>query len=100
MAKSGTRKAVCPGSFDPVTFGHLDVFARAAEQYDHVTVAVLQNSTKAGLFTMEQRIEMITECVKPYPNIVVDTFHWIACRLLQGQRNQRNFQGTSSRIGL
>jgi pantetheine-phosphate adenylyltransferase len=60
MAKSGTRKAVCPGSFDPVTFGHLDVFARAAEQYDHVTVAVLQNSTKAGLFTMEQRIEMIT----------------------------------------
>ena len=74
MAKSGTRKAVCPGSFDPVTFGHLDVFARAAEQYDHVTVAVLQNSTKAGLFTMEQRIEMITECVKPYPNIVVDTF--------------------------
>ena len=74
MAKNGIRKAVCPGSFDPVTFGHLDVFARAAEQYDHVTVAVLQNSTKAGLFTMEQRIEMITECVKPYSNIVVDTF--------------------------
>ena len=74
MSKDKVRKAVCPGSFDPVTFGHLDVFARAAEQFDHVTVAVLQNSTKAGLFTMDQRIEMITECVKPYPNIVVDTF--------------------------
>ena len=69
------KKAVCPGSFDPVTFGHLDVFERAAEQFDHVTVAVLQNSTKSGLFSMEQRIEMITECVKPYPNIIVDSFH-------------------------
>jgi len=58
------KKAVCPGSFDPVTFGHLDVFERAAEQFDHVTVAVLHNGTKSGLFSMEQRIEMITECVK------------------------------------
>ncbi len=74
MSRDNIRKAVCPGSFDPVTFGHLDVFARGAEQFDHVTVAVLQNSTKTGLFTMEQRIEMITECVKPYSNIVVDTF--------------------------
>jgi len=69
------KKAVCPGSFDPVTFGHLDVFERAAEQFDHVTVAVLHNGTKSGLFSMEQRIEMITECVKPYPNIIVDTFN-------------------------
>ena len=69
------RKAVCPGSFDPVTLGHLDVFARAANQFDHVTVAVLVNSTKDGFFTVEQRMEMITECVKPFPNIVVDSFH-------------------------
>ncbi len=69
------RKAVCPGSFDPVTLGHLDVFARAANQFDHVTVAVLVNSTKDGFFTVEQRMEMIQECVKPFPNIVVDSFH-------------------------
>ena len=69
------RKAVCPGSFDPVTNGHLDVFARAAKQFDHVTVAVLVNSTKAGLFTIEQRIELLRECVAEFPNIEVDQFH-------------------------
>ena len=68
------RKAVCPGSFDPVTLGHLDVFARAANQFDEVIVAVLINSTKAGLFTIDERIEMLNECVAPYPNIKVESF--------------------------
>lgn len=68
------RKAVCPGSFDPVTMGHLDVFARAANQFDEVTVAVLINSTKAGLFTIEERIELLQECVANYPNIKVESF--------------------------
>ena len=69
------RKAVCPGSFDPVTNGHLDVFARAADQFDHVTVAVLINSTKSGLFSIEERVDMLRECTAKYANIVVDTFH-------------------------
>lgn len=69
------RKAVCPGSFDPVTNGHLDVFARAADQFDHVTVAVLINSTKSGLFSIEERVEILRECTAKYSNIVVDTFH-------------------------
>ena len=69
------RKAVCPGSFDPVTNGHIDVFARAAEQFDHVTVAVLVNSTKAGFFTVEERIKLLRECVSKYDNIEVDQFH-------------------------
>lgn len=69
------RKAVCPGSFDPVTNGHLDVFARAADQFDHVTVAVLVNSTKAGLFSVEQRMDLLRECVSKYSNIEVDQFH-------------------------
>ena len=69
------RKAVCPGSFDPVTNGHIDVFARAAEQFDHVTVAVLVNSTKAGFFTIEERINLLRECVSKYDNIEVDQFH-------------------------
>ena len=69
------RKAVCPGSFDPVTNGHLDVFARAADQFDHVTVAVLINSTKSGLFSIEERVDMLRECTAKHSNIVVDTFH-------------------------
>jgi pantetheine-phosphate adenylyltransferase len=69
------RTAVCPGSFDPVTNGHLDVFARAAVLADEVVVAVLINHTKAGLFTIDERIEMLREVVAPYPNVRVDAFH-------------------------
>ena len=69
------RTAVCPGSFDPVTNGHLDVFARASAMADEVIVAVLINHTKAGLFTIEERIEMLREVVAPYPNVRVDSFH-------------------------
>ena len=68
-------KVICPGSFDPVTNGHLDVFTRAAALFDEVTVAVLVNSTKAGLFTIEQRMDMIREATAAYPNIKVDSFH-------------------------
>ena len=68
------RKAVCPGSFDPVTLGHVDVFARAANQFDEVTVAVLINSTKAGFFTIEERIDLIKQSVSAYPNIKVESF--------------------------
>ena len=68
------RKAVCPGSFDPVTLGHVDVFARAANQFDEVTVAVLINSTKAGFFTIEERIDLIKQSIKDYPNIKVESF--------------------------
>ncbi len=69
------RTAVCPGSFDPVTNGHLDVFARAAAMADEVIVGVLINHTKAGLFTIDERIEILREVVAPYPNIRVDSFH-------------------------
>ena len=67
--------AVCPGSFDPVTNGHLDVFVRAAAMADEVVVAVLINHTKAGLFTIDERIEMLREVCAPYPNIRIDSFH-------------------------
>ena len=69
------RTAVCPGSFDPVTNGHLDVFARAAAMADEVVVAVLINHTKAGLFTIDERIDMLREVVAPVPNVRVDAFH-------------------------
>ena len=75
VEEDSVRRAVCPGSFDPVTFGHLDVFVRAAAQFDQVTVAVLINKTKKSLFTVDERIEMLREVVAPYPNIEVDAFH-------------------------
>ena len=67
--------AVCPGSFDPVTNGHLDVFERAAAMADEVVVAVLINDSKAGLFTFDERMEMLREVVRPYGNITVESFH-------------------------
>ena len=69
------RVAVCPGSFDPVTNGHLDVFRRAATLADRVIVAVLINKTKSSLFTVDERIEMLREVVADLPNVEVDSFY-------------------------
>ncbi|TEX51335.1 MAG: pantetheine-phosphate adenylyltransferase [Actinomycetales bacterium mxb001] len=69
------RVAVCPGSFDPVTNGHLDVFTRAAALADKVIVAVLINKTKSGLFTVDERIEILRDVVAPLPNVEVDSFY-------------------------
>jgi pantetheine-phosphate adenylyltransferase len=68
------RSAVCPGSFDPVTNGHVDIVERAAKLFDEVTVVVAVNQQKAGLFTVEERIEMLTEVTKSHPNVRVDSF--------------------------
>jgi len=69
------RSAVCPGSFDPVTNGHLDIVGRASRLYDRVVVAVLVNKTKSGLFTVEERIAMLEAVTSEYPNVRVDSFH-------------------------
>ncbi len=69
------RRAVCPGSFDPVTNGHLDIVGRAAAIYDEVVVAVLVNDTKHGMFDIPERIEMLREVCQPWPNVVIDSFH-------------------------
>lgn len=68
-------RAICPGSFDPVTNGHLDVFTRAAKIADEVTVAVLVNRTKAGMFTVDERMEILREVTAPLSNVRVDSFH-------------------------
>lgn len=68
------RRCVCPGSFDPVTNGHLDVIERASRLYDQVTVGVLVNATKTGLFEVEERIEMLQEVTAGLGNVVVDSF--------------------------
>jgi len=68
------RRCVCPGSFDPVTNGHLDVVERASRLYDEVTVAVLVNNSKTGLFEVDERIEMLREVTADLGNVVVDSF--------------------------
>lgn len=68
-------RVVCPGSFDPVTNGHLDVISRAAGLYDEVIVAVLINITKKSLFTVDERVEMLSEVTKGYGNVRVERFH-------------------------
>ena len=69
------RRVVCPGSFDPVTNGHLDIISRASRLYDEVVVAVLINITKKSLFTVEERMEMLREVSAEYGNVRVDRFH-------------------------
>ncbi|HEU5416232.1 MAG TPA: pantetheine-phosphate adenylyltransferase [Streptosporangiaceae bacterium] len=68
------RRVVCPGSFDPVTNGHLDIISRAASLFDEVIVAVLRNLSKTGLFTAEERVEMLREVLKGQPNVRVARF--------------------------
>ena len=65
--------AVCPGSFDPVTLGHVDVFERACAQFDQVVVAVLVNPNKKGMFTADERIELIRESTVHLPNLRVES---------------------------
>ncbi len=73
-----TRKAVYPGTFDPVTFGHLDVIKRAVALYDRLFIAVAESVEKKPLFTVEERISLIREPVKEFPNVEVESFKGLA----------------------
>jgi pantetheine-phosphate adenylyltransferase len=68
------RRAVCPGSFDPVTNGHIDIFQRAARLFDEVVVAVGVNVSKSRLFSAEERLELLREATADLPNVRVDGF--------------------------
>ena len=68
------RKVVCPGSFDPVTNGHLDIVGRAAALFDEVTVVVAYNRNKAGLFTVAERMELLAQVTSQWPNVHIDSF--------------------------
>lgn len=69
------RHCIYPGTFDPVTYGHLDVLARAAKLFDHVTVAIAESAGKGPLFTAAERIEMIKPNVANYANVSVTSFN-------------------------
>lgn len=68
------RHCIYPGTFDPITYGHLDVLARAAKLFDRVTVAIAESAGKAPLFTAAQRVEMVRPNVAKFPHVTVTTF--------------------------
>ena len=68
------KRAVYPGSFDPVTFGHLDIITRASEIFDVLIVSVLNNKVKSPLFSVEERVNILEEATKDIPNVKVDSF--------------------------
>lgn len=68
------KKAVYPGSFDPVTFGHLDIIRRAAKIFDELTVSVLNNNLKTPLFSVDERVKILEEATRDLPNVRVDSF--------------------------
>ena len=95
------REAIYPGSFDPVTNGHLDVIKRASKIFDKVTVAVLINVDKKGLFTTDERVEMLKEATKDFENVEVISFLGLLVELvrmrnnpviLKGLRNSTDFE--------
>ena len=68
------KTALYPGSFDPVTYGHLDIIRRASRMFDTVIVAVMCNSAKTPLFTLDERVKMIRESVKDLDNVIIESF--------------------------
>jgi len=68
------KSAIYPGSFDPVTYGHLDIIRRAASVFDELTVSVLNNVGKRPLFSVQERVEILKEMTKDIPNVKVDSF--------------------------
>lgn len=75
--------AVCPGSFDPITYGHLDIIERASKIFDTVYVSVLKNSSKKSLFTPEERVELIKQAVSEFDNVEVKEFKGLLIEFCQ-----------------
>ncbi|WP_078554887.1 pantetheine-phosphate adenylyltransferase [Bacillus alkalicellulosilyticus] len=81
-----TTIAVCPGSFDPVTYGHLDIITRGAKVFDKVIVAVLHNRNKEPLFSIEERVHLLKEVTKHIENVEIDSFNGLLVDYVQKQK--------------
>lgn len=77
--------AIYPGSFDPITNGHLDILERASKLFDEIVVAVLLNSSKQGLFTVPERVELIERVIRHLPNVRVDSFSGLTAEYARAQ---------------
>ena len=93
--------AIYPGSFDPVTFGHMDIVQRGRKIFDHIIVAILNNPQKKALFSIDERLEMLRECMKDIPGLSFDSFDGLlvdyakthgACAILRGMRAVSDFE--------
>lgn len=95
------KLAICPGSFDPITNGHVDIISRGAKIFDEVVVTIFNNSSKKPLFTIEERIDLIKQSVSHLPNVRVDVSDGLlieyahennACAILRGLRAISDFE--------
>ena len=95
------RTAICPGSFDPITFGHIDIIQRAALMFDKIIVLVLKNASKTGSFTLDERKDFILKAVGDIPNVEVDIYDGLladyarmknACAIIKGLRAVSDFE--------
>lgn len=95
------RLAVYPGSFDPVTNGHIDILERSSKLFDRIIVAVIHNVTKSALFTLDERVNLIRESAKHIGNVEVDCFYGLfadylrkknACAIIRGLRTVTDFE--------
>ena len=93
LRNSSMKLCIYPGTFDPVTYGHLDVLERAAKLFDHVTVAVAVSSTKNALFNPEQRVELVRTNVSHLPNVDVLSFEGLLVEFARAHQAQAIIRG-------
>lgn len=86
LGRSNMKRAVYPGSFDPITNGHLDIIERASKVFDELIVAVLVNPDKTGLFKIDERVLLIEKCIKHLPkNVVVESFSGLLINFMKNK---------------
>lgn len=88
-----SRIAVYPGTFDPVTYGHIDIIKRAARIYDKVIVAVAHNEDKNPLFSVEERVSMLEDSTRPLKNVIVDDFNGLVVDYVRSKGSQVMIRG-------
>ncbi len=86
-------KAIYPGSFDPLTNGHLDLIARGSRIFDELVVAILRNAEKDPLFSLAERTDMLKQCTREFPNVTVDTFEGLLIDYAKQQNAQAVLRG-------